>query len=68
MTLSQSEMDHMLALGDTYPIKDTDSVRIKFEVKTSGTDERIWWGNSPLPTERAHTLLLAGLERVVPAT
>lgn len=68
MELSQAELDHILALGDAYPTSSNNDVSLKFDVVANSSDNRVWWNNSPLPSDVAEEKLRAGLMMVVPSS
>jgi hypothetical protein len=64
MELNQVELDNILAIGDQFPCSDEDG-GVKYEITAHSSDNRIWWGNSPLPTDVADRLLKAGLAQIM---
>lgn len=66
MELTQKELDNILAIGDAYPIDDSNvEPSVKYEIVAYSSDNRIWWDNRPLPSDVADKLLLSGILQIV---
>lgn len=66
MELTQNELDNILAIGDAYPLEDSETQKIKYDITANKSDDdRIWWGNHPLPSSMKERLLSSGLFQIV---